>query len=154
MGFLITWTDDFSVQTSPTVLYIWHTSYVVQPATTISWTTLGSSFGMQGYGHLRQIAVAYISTALITLTITSYDGQSPLPITIPSSAGQYVKILFPISANKGQLFRFAATSAQPFQIFLDDAELALGPWHRQTPYTQLKTLSRIPVGTGPILMSE
>src|SRR5882724_643275 len=150
MGLLIQWTDDFTTQTSPTILYVWHSSFVVQPATTISWTTLGSSFGMQGYGHLRQITVAYISTSVITLTITSYDGQSPLPITIPSTGGQYQKVLFPVSANKGQLFAFAATSSQPFQFFLQDFEVALGPWSRQDQYTQLKTLSGAFVDSGPI----
>src|SRR6266403_1463400 len=100
MGLLIQWTDDFTQQSTPTILYVWHTSFVIQPAQTISFATLGSSFGMQGYGHLRQIAPAYISTAPITLTFTSYDGQSPLPIILPSSGGQYVKILFPFSANK------------------------------------------------------
>jgi len=124
--------------------------FVIQPAQTISFSTLGSSFGMQGYGHLRQIAPAYISTADITLTFISYDGQSPLPIILPSSNGQYVKILFPFSANKGQLFSVVATSTEKFQLFLEDSELSLGPWSRQDQYTVLKTLSGVFVDSGPI----
>jgi hypothetical protein len=150
MGLFFTWTDDYTLQAVPTVLHIWHASFVVQPATTISWQTLGSSFGMQGYGHIRQIAVSYISSADITLSITSYDGQSPVDILIPASGGQYRKTLFPVSANKGQLFSFRAVSTETFQFFLDDWELALGPWSRETPYLQLKTLSGPFVDSAPI----
>src|SRR5262249_41537534 len=71
MGLYFSWADNFVVQIAPTVLYVWGTSFVVQPAATVQWQTLGTSFGMQGYGHIDQIAAAYISTADVTLQITS-----------------------------------------------------------------------------------
>jgi hypothetical protein len=150
MGLYFSWTDDFTTQTSQTILYIWQTTFVIQPAPTIQWQTLGTSFGMQGYGHIGQIAMAYISTADITLQITSYDGQSPLPIILPTSAGVYVKTLFRVSANKGQLYAFAASSTAPFQFFMEDCEIAVGPWARQDPYTVIKSFLSGPVDGAPL----
>jgi len=150
MGLYFSWTDDFTTQTAPTTLFIWQTSFVIQPATTIQWQTLGTSFGMQGYGHIGQIAMAYISTADITLQITSYDGQSPLPVTLPNSAGVYVKKLFRVSANKGQLYAFAASSTAPFQFFMEDCEVSVGPWQRQDPYTVMKSFLSGPVDGAPL----
>jgi hypothetical protein len=139
MGLFILWTDDFSIKTSPTQLIAWQLSYDIQPARTIGWTTFGASFGLQGFGHIQQIAIAWVSTAAITLTITTFDGQSPQAITIPSSGGAYKKQLFPLTANKGQLFVFAAASSAPFQIFSDDCELHIGAWSRNEPYKIFKS---------------
>jgi hypothetical protein len=150
MGLFLTWTDDFSVQVNPTRLHIWDISFQVQPARTIAWTTFGTSFGMEGYCHIREVVLAFVSTADITLTITSYDGQSPLPITIPSSAGQYQKVLFPVSANKGQLYRFQMTCTESFQIFNEDCEIRCGGWSRQTPYSHMKSFSGDVVSPAPL----
>jgi hypothetical protein len=140
LGLVASWIDDFSTsQTDPTILHIWQPSFTIQPATDISWKTFGSSFGIDGYMHVREIAVAWVSTAAITLTITPYDGQAPAtPITIPSSAGAYQKVLFQVPANKGQLFNFQATSSAPFQFFFDDFEVRVGQWGRSSPYQTFK----------------
>jgi len=83
---------------------------------------------------VRQLSLAYISTAPITITCTTYDGQDPLPITIPSSSGILAKALFPLSANKGQLYQWTAASSAPFQIFPEDSSFYVGEWGRQGPY--------------------
>ena len=139
LGIRLAWTDDFTSQSVPTTVYIWEPSFVVQPARDIEWFTFGTSFGLQGYMHIREIAVAWVSTAPITLTITSYDGQSPAAITIPSSGGAYQKVLFELTANKGQLYKFHAVSAQQFQFFLSDFEIRIGQWGRSGPYLMEKT---------------
>jgi hypothetical protein len=138
MGLLLTWTDDYTVQSAPTQLHSWAPSFSIQPARTIGIAAWGADFELHGYGHLRQIAVAWVSTASITLTITTYDGQSPAPIIIPSSGGQYQKQLFPLSPNKGMLYQFQASSTQPFQFFLDDWDVFSGGWGRQGPYSVSK----------------
>jgi len=150
MGLYFNWTDDFTTQTEPTTLFLWQTSFVIQPAQTIQWQTLGTSFGMQGYGHLPQVSMAYISSADVTLQITSYDGQSPLPVTLPNSGGVYVKKLFRVSVNKGQLYAFSATSTAPFQIFLEDSEILVGAWQRQDPYAVIKSFLSGPVDGAPL----
>lgn len=134
LGLYATWTDDFSVQSTPTKLYIWQPSFTIQPARAVAWYTFGSAFGISGYMHVRELMLAWVSTADITLTITAYDGQSPTFVTIPSSAGAYQKRLFVLSANKGVLYKFSATSLEKFQLFLDDSEIRVGAWGRTSPY--------------------
>jgi len=140
LGIQLRWSDDFATQSVPTTLYIWQPSFDVQPARDIEWFTFGTTFGLDGYHHLRQIALAWVSTAPITLTITSYDGLSPAAITIPSSGGAYKKQLFPVGANKGLLHNFHAVSAAPFQVFLADSEFYVGQWGRTGAYLAAKSL--------------
>lgn len=134
LGMLLTWSEDFSVQSAATRLHLWQPSFTIQPARTISIATLGADFDLSGYGHIRQIAVAWISTTPITLTITVFDGQSPAAVIIPSSGGQYQKQLFPLSPNKGLLYNFQASSTAAFQLFLDDFVIYVGEWGRTGPY--------------------
>lgn len=150
MGLLLEWTDDYASQNQPTQLNIWHPSFVVQPARTIGWETFGTSYGQSGYMHIREVVIAYVSSTDVTLTITSYDGQSPSAITLPSTGGLYKKVLFPVSANKGQLFKFAAASAGQFQIFEDDCEVRVGPWARQSAYSVFKNLGGPNVANAPV----
>jgi hypothetical protein len=150
LGLFLQWSDDFTIQTVPTQIFLWQPSFDIQPARTIGWKTFGTSFGMQGYGHIRQIALAWISTATVTLTITTFDGQSPTALVIPSSGGAYQKQMFPISANKGQLFIFQAVSSAPFQIFEDDIEIHVGPWARTGAYEIFKSFGGQPSAQSPI----
>jgi len=134
LGIAFLWQDDFTKQPAPTRLYLWQPSFTIQPARTLAFYTFGSSFGMDGYYHLRELLIAWVSTAPVTLTITSYDGQSPQAIVIPSSGGTYKKQVFPVTANKGLLYKFQAVSTQPFQFFMDDFEIHAGAWARQGAY--------------------
>jgi hypothetical protein len=147
-GLLATWADDFNRQTVATRFYAWQPSYIVQPARGIGWYTFGTSFKLNGYLHVRQILLAWVSTLPITLTITSYDGQSPQPITIPSSGGQYQKALFPLTANKGMLYKFQARSLAPFQIFMDDSEIYAGAWGRPDAYSIERSFGSANVAQG------
>jgi hypothetical protein len=138
MGMLLTWSEDFTVQGVATQFHLWQPSFIIQPARTIGIASWGADFDLHGYGHIRQIAVAWVSTAPVTLTIGVYDGQPPLPIIIPSSGGAYQKQLFPLSPNKGMLYNFQASSAAPFQFFLDDWDVFSGAWSREGPYRVAK----------------
>ena len=99
-----------------------------------TWQTQGTAFGLTGYMHVKQISAAYASTVPITLTITSYDGQSPVPITLPSTGGAYQKITFQLTANKGQLYFFKTSGTTPYQLYLEDWEVMVGGWGRTSPY--------------------
>ena len=150
LGLLLTWTDNYATQTSVTNVYVWQPSFVDQPARDLSWYTFGSAFGLKGYIHLRQLTLAWVSTAPITLTATPYDGQAPAPIVIPSSGGAYQKAVFPFSANKGLLFAFKATSTAQFQIFNDDSELYVGQWNREEPYAAYRGFGGRTMDDAPI----
>jgi hypothetical protein len=150
LGLLLQWTDDYTAQSAPTQLFMWQPSFDIQPARTIGWKTFGTSFGLQGFGHIQHIAIAWVSTTPITLTVTTFDGTSPQVITVPSSGGQYQKALFTLTFNKGQLFIFQATSTAPFQIFEDDIEIHVGAWSRQGPYQIFKSFGGAERAASPI----
>jgi hypothetical protein len=152
MGVMLSWTDDYTKQSTQTRLFAWQPSYIIQPARAIAWSTLGSAFGIDGYMHIRQIAIAYISTAQVIVGIVSYDGQSPAPISLPSTNGNYRKTLFPVSANKGMLFQFIVFSPtnSPFQIFLDDSEIYVGAWGRSGPYIMPQKFGGNYVDASPV----
>jgi hypothetical protein len=104
------------------------------------WQTQGTSFGFKGYSHIQRIVGAYAATTPITLVITSFDGQSPAPVVLPATGGQYQKLLQVLTANKGQLYFFLATSTAPFQLFLQDFEVLVGNWGRDGAYTNYRSL--------------
>lgn len=136
MGLMLQWTDDYAHQATATRVNIWQPSYIIQPARTVAWSTLGTAYGLDGYMHIRQVSLAYICTAPVVFSVASYDGQSPAPITLPSTNGNYQKTLFPLSANKGQLYKYIVFSPtnSPFQIFAEDSEIYVGGWGRGGPY--------------------
>jgi len=148
MGLAFSWTDDFTAQSAPTQLHIWHPSFVIQPTYTQTWYTFGTTFGMDGFKHIPRMILAWVSTAPITIQVTSYDGQSPAPFVIPSSGGAYQKQLFMLSANKGLLYKFTATSTAKFQLFLNDSEVHVGQWNRSGPYSLFHNLGE--ADGGPI----
>jgi hypothetical protein len=150
LGLFASWTDDFTRQTKATELYLWQPSFVVQPAREISWTTFGSSFGLKGYLHLRQINLAWVSTAPVTLQATPFDGQAPAQITIPSSGGAYRKAIFVFTPNKGMLYSTTMASAAQFQVFDDDTELYVGQWGRDDPYSIFRGFGGREIDDAPI----
>jgi len=155
MGVYFNWTDDFTTQTVPTRLFVWQPSYVIQPVPTQSWQTLGASFqgegaDLHGYKHIRQFGLSYISTATVTVTITSYDWAQPLVLTFPPTGGTLSKLFLPVPANKGLLYRFAFNSNAPFQVFSDESEIHIGAWQRNGPYAIVQKFTDSPVAGAPI----
>lgn len=150
LGLLLQWTDDFPNQGGTTKIFLWQPSLDVQPTRGIAWATFGSSFGQRGYFHIPRINLAWLSTAPITLTITTIDGLDPAPIVIPSSSGAYNKQLFNLTANKGKLYNFAMSSAQPFQIFEDDTEIYVGAWGREGAYELKRTFGGEQSAQSPV----
>lgn len=144
------WTDNFSTQAVPTRLYAWQPSFVIQPARGIGWYTFGTTFTLNGYIHIREMLIAWVSTQPVTLTIATFDGQSPANVIIPSSGGTYQKAYFPLTPNKGLLYSFTARSTAPFQFFQDDWEIHAGAWGRSGPYTVAKKLGENEVLQGVV----
>ncbi len=110
------------------------------PEVAETWQTQGTAHGLMGYMHLRQIYACYAATQPVTLTITSYDGQSPSAITMPATGGAMRKTTFIPTANKGSLYFYAATSTAPFQLFLDSWEIWIGGWDRQDKYLRWRNI--------------
>lgn len=105
-----------------------------------TWATQATSHGQTGYMHVMRIMAAWQSTAAITLTISSFDGQSPAALTLPSTSGAVQKALFTLTPNKGTLFTYSASSSAPFQLFLPDFEIWVKPWRTQGGYQIFRNL--------------
>lgn len=116
--------------------------WIVQPTPeqAETWITQATAHGITGYMHIARIMAAWASTAPVTLTITSFDGQSPAPITLPSTGGQFQKQLFTLTPNKGVLYTYSASCANPCQIFWEDFEIHVGAWRRQEGYMIFKNI--------------
>lgn len=121
------------------VKWVWQPT----PEQVRTWQTQRTAHGMQGYHHIRQLLVAYSSNADVSVIITSQGGQSPTAITLPSTGGQYQKLLVTPTFNKGLLFNYAASSAQPFQFWLNDFEIMVGQWGRAEAYVNVPILGGV-----------
>lgn len=137
MGILITWTDDFTVQSAPTEINAWQPMYQGVPVSVFQWKTQVTALGWLTYGHLRQWNFAYRATAPVTITITSTDGTSPAPIILPSTSGVVRKTMFPFTFNKGMLYQFIGVSSAEWTPYLSESELLAGEWGRMDAYQRI-----------------
>lgn len=140
LGVLLTWSDQSNTQSVPTEVYEWSAEFVAQPILIRSWQSVPTSHNLRGYHHIRKIVFAYQSTAAVTLTITAYDGTSPAAITLPSTSGAYQKVEFVPTFNKGLLFTYVGTSAEPWAPILEDCEIWCGAWNRDIAYSTFTDL--------------
>lgn len=150
LGYLAQWTDDFDyfyTLTEQTRLYGWQPLYQQVPLRVFTWKTQGTSFGISGYFHLREVLASYRATAEVRLTISVYDGTSPVVVTLPATNDEEQKILFPFSFNKGLLYFFTGESDEPWHPYFDAWEFKVGAWGRTTPYAILGDVEA-PKGIG------
>jgi hypothetical protein len=116
----------------PCRIWLGEIQWIAEPTPELAstWTTQWSALGGKGYKHIPRIEAAYSSSADVTLLVQSYDGKSPRSLTLPASGGTQAKILLTLSLNKGQLYRFSATSSAPFQMFQNDFIIWVADWGR------------------------
>lgn len=116
--------------------------YVFQPTpeSVQTWWTQWTALGSKGYKHVPRVEASYSSAQPVVLTILSYDGTSPQLITLPATAGATQRTLLTLTPNKGQLYRFAAQSPAPFQMFLEDFIVHVCDWGRQGASREYKLL--------------
>jgi hypothetical protein len=107
------------------------------PESTIQWQTEMLSHGITGWFHLRMMNIPTISTANLTLTLI-FDAWPTITLTVPSTAGAFVKQKVQIPANKTKLVSYRLSSTAPFYLFGKDVEVWLGKWERSEAYTVLK----------------
>lgn len=116
--------------------YIWQPT----PEAVYTWTTQWTALGGRGYKHIARIEASFNTTQAALLLVQSYDGQSPDVLNLPPSGGNTQKLLLTLTFNKGQLYRFSATSSGRFQIFLEDFIVWRGEWGRDGAYEPYRLL--------------
>jgi hypothetical protein len=101
------------------------------------WQTELTSIGGNGWQHIRELNVEYLSTAEITLAFTVDTGNgsiAPASITIPSSSGAQAKLKLEPTANKWKLLAMGATSTAPFSLFVEGVEVKAKMWGAADAY--------------------
>jgi hypothetical protein len=141
LGLQLNWTEDFNSQTLPTILYQW--IGFALPDGVSAWRTQFLTHGLEGYQHISRIQAAWASTQPVTLAITAYDGTSPQTITLPSTSGVLHKQLLSVTFNKGQLYKYSATSTAPFQLDLANWIIFVGQWGRTGKYVSYRLGDRV-----------
>lgn len=121
----------------------WDLSWMVQPYPESStvWTTQASSLGLLGWCFVYQINLAYVSTAPVTLTVTTDQGAFALTYP-PSTGGTNApsKILLKCPRNKFKVVSFSATSTTKFSLWKDLCEVWIRSWgesselHKLSPF--------------------
>jgi hypothetical protein len=112
------------------------------PMSAAEWQTEMGALGGIGWQHLREMNVAHISTADLTLTLVFDTGASPqtIALTVPNSGGLQAKTKVTLPRNKFKLVSFRLSSSAPFRIFGVDVEVKRGIWGRSDSYNILKPL--------------
>ena len=123
------------VPTSPCRIWLNEIVWAAErtPDVAHNWLTQFTALGGSGYKTISRIEAAYSSTADVTLTITSYDGQSPAVITLPSTGGVYQKTLVTLTFNKGQLYSFGLVSSAFFQVYGEEWVVWVNDWGSTAP---------------------
>lgn len=118
---------------------VWGSHLVFEPwpEQTLNWQTEMTSFGITGWGHAREMNIAHVSTADLTLTLT-FDAWPTIVIAIPNSGGVQAKAKITLPANKFKLMGLQLTSTAAFRLFENDLELKVKPWGTGERYTVLK----------------
>lgn len=121
----------FSWPTSAkTVIDIWQPSVAPEDGETyyrLSYHCLMTSLKGVGWQHAREMNLAYLSTADLTLLLT-FDHWPPITLTVPSSAGQQTKAKVTLPPNKWKMVEVFLSSTQPFRLWTNDLEMKVKSW--------------------------
>jgi hypothetical protein len=117
--------------TSPCRIWLGEIQWIAEPTPEMAstWTTQWTGLGGKGYKHIPRIEMSYNAPAGAVLTVNSFDGINANPLTLPAG-NTTQKVLLTLTLNKGQLYRFSAYSASPFQIFEEDSIVWCADWGR------------------------
>jgi hypothetical protein len=111
--------------------------FVPFPELVKRWQTEGMSHGNTGWQHIREMNLAHISTADLSLVLT-FDYWPTITVLVPNSGGAQKKTRIVIPENKFKIVSYALSSTAPFRLFVNDVEVKVGPWKRTDAYRVLK----------------
>lgn len=113
------------------ILYQFRWIFDEEPLSLTRWETQPINHGLTGeqillYGH-----VSVLSSADVTLTLTTYrqDGTSLVKTyTLPSTAGAKTTLFVPFEATRGTLFKYLFTSTAAFYVYREETVIVSQPW--------------------------
>jgi hypothetical protein len=118
---------------------VFHEKLVGQPwpSQCLNWQAEMTSLGMVGWGHVREMNIAHVSTADLTLILT-FDAWPTITLTIPNSGGVQNKTKVTLPPNKFKLIGLQIFSSAKFRLFADDLELKIKHWGSTEAYQILR----------------
>jgi len=118
---------------------VWQTKLVFEPwpASCLNWQTELTSLGLTGWGHVREMNIAHVSTADLVLVLT-FDAWPTITLPITNSSGQQAKVKVTLPVNKFKLMGLQISSTRPFRLFAQDLELKCKQWGTTGSYQILK----------------
>jgi hypothetical protein len=141
--FDVTWNASATINP---IFYQYEILYRHEPTETTHWELQPTSFGMQGYLHIRDMYVMIRSTAPVTLTIFVDDSLTPQTFTLPATGLIKDKLYVQLAANKAKLYSFRLDSAAPFRIYADESEVRIKQWLTNLGYQNVPVIGREQVG--------
>ena len=146
LEFEVTWTRrDAGVSGTPVlpVLYQYDILWRAEPTQLTHWETRENSYGLAGFGHLRDGYVGVRCTSDLTMRLYG-DGVLLATITIPSTGGLRRKVPFAMPANKWKLLRVTLDDLNPvpapFRVYEPDCEFRCKQWLTPLGYRNLPIL--------------
>jgi hypothetical protein len=91
-----------------------------------------TSFGYDGYFHLREAYITLTNSAPVTLTITRADDGQQFTYTIPP--GTRKKTYLQLNPIKAKGIYFEMTSSANFRVYKDDIAFMVKPWASQQQF--------------------
>lgn len=109
--------------------------WIWEPAPELAnyWITQGTSFGVRGYFHHRDVLMAIQSTDVVTLTITP-DNRPAVTFTFASTGGVLLKPYLSLPPLKARIGQYSATSPTGFRLYVKDVELRIKEWGSTGPW--------------------
>lgn len=114
--------------------------FVPYPELVLEWHTEGTSHGMDGWQHVKEMNITHLSTADLTLTLVRDYGAN-IVVTVPNSGGVQKKTQVPIQIpppSKFKIVSYNLTSSQAFRIWENDLECWVKSWSSPGPYQKIR----------------
>jgi hypothetical protein len=100
------------------------------------WVARPTSFGFDGFFHLREGVFAYSGSGVLTIVM---DTGETFSVTLPATApGVEEKFYFPTTPLKGQLATLSAIGSPSIQVYVEDIELHGKQWGSSGPWRILR----------------
>jgi hypothetical protein len=104
------------------------------PEATGVWHPQPSSFGVEGYLHVRELRPAVMGTGSCVVSGTCEFGSWSVTVAL---SGAYQKVYLPLPVNKGMFYDLSITGSS-VRVFADDFEVVAKQWGSTGPYGVLR----------------
>ena len=128
------------------ILYQYEVLYRHEPAEVTHWELPPTTFGQQGWMHVRDIYIMMRSNAPVTLNVLIPDEGVVQTFLLPSTGGTKFKAYVQLGPNKAKAYAFTIDSTAPFRIYADESEVRVKQWLTKLGYVNVPVIGREQAG--------